>query len=152
VKILELERSFLDDGGELVEIARLQGEGKLEPLPEFRLGQITYTRLEPGTVKAWHLHKKQTDLWFVPAASRLLLGLVDLRKDSPSVGERMRFVGGAGRRRLVLIPPGVAHGLSNPYRHPAELIYLTDQHFDAADEHRLPWDYFGKEFWRLRKD
>lgn len=151
LKVINLERCFVDDSGELTEIGRLDANGALSQIPDFKVKQVTYTRLEPGAIKAWHLHLVQTDVWFVPSPSRLLFGLVDLRKDSPSQEKVMRLAGGAGRNQLVLIPPGVAHGMANPYPAPAELIYLTDQHFDPVDEFRLPWDYFGTDFWQPQR-
>lgn len=149
VRVVELIRSFGEESGGLVEIARLDPGGKLPEVPDFEVRQITYTYLEPGAIKAWHLHQKQTDLWFVPPTSRLLLGLVDLREDSSSKENLMRLLGGGGKNQLILVPPGVAHGMGNLYSERAELVYLTDQHFDPQDEFRLPWDYFGADFWQL---
>jgi dTDP-4-dehydrorhamnose 3,5-epimerase-like enzyme len=149
VRVVELKRSFREESGGLVEIARLDLGGKLPEVSDFEVRQITYTYLEPGAIKAWHVHQKQTDLWFVPPTTRLLLGLVDLREDSPSKENSMRFLGGGGKSQLILVPPGVAHGTANPYQNLAELIYLTSQHFDPQDEFRLSWDYFGADFWQL---
>lgn len=149
LKIIELTRSFVEDSGGLVEIARLAPDGKLPEVPDFGVRQLTYTYLEPGAIKAWHLHQRQTDLWFIPPTSRLLLGLVDLREGSSTQETSRRLLGGGGKNQLILIPPGIAHGTGNPYQDRAELIYLTDQHFDPQDEFRLPWDYFGADFWQL---
>src|SRR5262249_46988027 len=58
---------------------------------------------------------------------------------------------GDGSTRLVLIPPGVAHGVKNLATTRGRIIYLVDTHFsadpDASDEGRLPWDFAGLDLW-----
>jgi dTDP-4-dehydrorhamnose 3,5-epimerase len=107
--------------------------------------------MEPGTIKAWHLHQRQDDLWFVPPHDRLLVGLLDAREHSPTYRGRQRIVMGAGRARLLLIPRGVAHGVANLSGRPASVIYFVNQPFDPQnpDEHRLPHDLVGEDFWRI---
>ena len=38
-----------------------------------------------GVVKAWHIHKKQIDWWYV-AFGRLQVALYDVREGSPTLG------------------------------------------------------------------
>jgi dTDP-4-dehydrorhamnose 3,5-epimerase len=108
--------------------------------------------MEPGTIKAWHLHERQDDLWFVPPQSRLLVGLLDVREGSPSYDVPMRFVMGAGKARLLFIPRGVAHGVANLTQQPASVLYFATEPFNSAhpDEHRLPWDTLGPDFWTIQ--
>jgi len=144
---------FVDDGGALAEVVRLDEQGNLQILPEFKVRQSTYSQMLPGTIKAFHLHYNQEDLWFVVPTDRLLIGLFDARKDSPTYNQTMRFVLGAGRAQALYIPRGVAHGLANIGTQPANMIYFVNQCFDASnpDEHRLPWDKLGEDFWTVRK-
>jgi dTDP-4-dehydrorhamnose 3,5-epimerase len=144
---------FVDDGGHLTEIVRLDDNGNLQVLPEFKVRQSTHSQMLPGTIKAFHLHYNQEDVWFIMPADRLLIGLFDARKDSPTYNQSMRFVLGAGRSQILYIPRGVAHGLANPWDKPANMIYFVNQCFDAnqPDEHRLPWDKLGEDFWEIRK-
>ena len=146
VELVDLKR-HLDDGGEFQELARLGPGGELQGLPGFVVRQVNYSVLQPGTIKAWHLHKHQDDVWFVPPQARLLVGLLDARAGAQ--GAAMRLVLGDGRSQLLRIPRGVAHGVANPSREPMAMLYFVDQAFDPArpDEHRLPWDVLGKEFW-----
>ena len=146
-------REHVDESGALVELARLGDAGELLGLPGFTPKQLNWSRVEPGAVKAWHLHFNQDDVWFVPPQGRLLAGLSDTRKDSPTHGVLMRLVLGAGRAQLVRVPRGVAHGVANLWPTASDLIYLVDQAFDPStpDERRLPWDTFGEEFWALKK-
>lgn len=92
-----------------------------------------------GTVKAWHIHKIQTDWWYV-AHGVILAVLHDLRPDSETRGETNEFFLGDDRDPIVLkIPPGVAHGcrcLSGP----ADLFYVTSHVYNPEDEGRIPHD------------
>ncbi len=143
-------RRFHDDGGALTELLRL-GDGVAPGLDGFRPAQINYACLQPGAIKAFHLHRRQTDVWFVPPEDRVLAVLVDMRDGSPTEGRRLRLVLGDGESALLRIPPGVAHGCKNLGAFPARLLYFTDLHFSpergACDEGRLPWDLAGQEIW-----
>lgn len=155
VKIVQLRR-FKDDGGSFMEIARFADGSLLDngtPTP-FSIAQINHSYISPGVIKAWHIHFKQEDVWFVPPRDKLLVGLFDTRKDSPTCGTEMRVVLGDGDGQILLIPRGVAHGCANVYEREMQLMYLVNQHFSAIDpdEHRLPWDALvGKSFWEIQK-
>lgn len=141
-----------DDTGEFSELGRVS-EGILQSVPGFKIAQISYSLLLPGAVKAFHLHFNQTDAWYVSPYDRLLVGLLDTRKNSKTANETMRLVLGAGVAQLLIIPPGVAHGAANPWDKPTSMVYFTDQQFSPAapDERRLPYDLFGEDFWGLTK-
>lgn len=149
VEVIELRR-FVDAGGSMTELGRL-GAGTFDGIQGFSVAQVNYSTLEPGVVKAFHVHRTQTDLWYVPPEDRILLVLVDVRKGSASEGKAITLVLGGGRSFLVRIPPGVAHGCRNVGQATARIVYFTDRHFDsdpeATDEGRLPWDYLGADVW-----
>lgn len=152
VQLITLQ-SFVDDGGALAEVVRLDENGKLAILPEFQVRQSTWSQMLPGTIKAFHLHFNQEDVWFVMPYDRLLIGLFDARENSKTYKQTMRFVMGAGRAQILYLPRGVAHGLANVWQQPANMIYFVNQHFDAKqpDEQRLPWDTLGADFWEIKK-
>ncbi|MBX9687703.1 MAG: dTDP-4-dehydrorhamnose 3,5-epimerase family protein [Candidatus Obscuribacterales bacterium] len=145
--------SFVDDGGALAELVRFDENGNLAILPQFKVRQATWSQMLPGTIKAFHLHYNQEDVWFVMPYDRLLIGLFDARENSPTYKQSMRFVMGAGRAQILYLPRGVAHGLANPWTQTANMIYFVNQQFDAAepDEQRLPWDILGPDFWEIKK-
>lgn len=153
VQIKEL-RYFTDDGGHFLELNRWK-KGIMQDFPDFDVQQMNYSEMDPGVVKAWHLHYKQEDIWFVPPMHKLLVILRDCRKDSPTVGVMTRMVMGAGKARLVYIPRGVAHGAANLWDKSAAIIYFVNNQFDPnpdnTDEQRLPWDVFGSSIWELVK-
>ena len=149
VSIVDLKR-FPDDGGSMTELGRLS-DGIHQALPGFAVRQVNYSEIEPGAIKAFHLHARQTDVWFVPPKDRCLIVLADVRQGSKTEGMTMRFMLGAGMSRLVRIPPGVAHGVRNLGPATAAIIYFTDLHFSPdpaeCDEGRLPWDHLGADIW-----
>lgn len=149
VHLLDLKR-FSDCGGSFNEVVRLIG-GKVG---DFEVKQINYSEVLSGTVKAGHYHLRQDDLWFVPADSRLLVGLKDLREDSGSYEVISRFVMGDGKAQLLFIPRGVLHGLANLWGENTRLVYFVNQNFDpeAPDEHRLSPEEFGEGFWEVEKE
>ncbi len=151
VEIIQL-RQFLDEGGDFMELAKLDERGDLAVKPGMHVSQVNYSRVLPGAIKAFHLHFNQEDVWYVPPTDRLLIGLVDVRADSPTYEQRMRFVLGGGQTRMVYIPRGVAHGAANVWREPAQMLYFVNQHFsaEAPDERRLPWDMCGADFWSIQ--
>jgi dTDP-4-dehydrorhamnose 3,5-epimerase len=85
-----------------------------------------------------------------------VLVLVDVREGSPSEGNRLRLTIGDGDSRLVLIPPGVAHGCRNLGSDTARILYFTDVRFSpepgVTDEGRLPWDHFGASIWETVRE
>ncbi len=150
VQLLPLQ-TFVEDGGTFTELGRL-ADGALAGIAGFEVRQINCSLMAAGAIKAWHLHFNQEDVWFVPPSQSLLVGLWDVRADSPTSGGTMRFVLGRGRSQLLYIPRGVAHGAANVGTGDTFLIYFVNQQFDAQDpdERRLPYDALGKDFWEIR--
>ena len=149
VEIVNLTR-HADDGGSITELVRMDG-GEPQALAGFTVRQINFSEVEPGAIKAFHLHARQTDVWYVPPSDRLLVVLVDVRAGSRTEHVCQRLTLGAGASRLLRIPPGVAHGVRNIGTVTGRLIYFVNLHFatDPAtcDEGRLPWDFAGPEIW-----
>lgn len=150
VQIIDL-RLMQDDGGSFAELVRFDENGRLLQIPEFQVRQSSYSQVLPGAIKAFHLHYNQEDVWFVPPTDRLLIGLLDVREASPTYGQSMRFVMGAGKAQLLYIPRGVGHGCGNLGNLPCTILYYVNQHFNLEDpdERRLPWDILGESFWQI---
>lgn len=104
-----------------------------------RFGQMSHSLVQTAVIKAWHLHRFQTDWWYI-AGGLLRVGLYDTREASPTRRQTMDFLMGDGQpARLLKIPPGVAHG----YRvldGPAQVIYITSNTYNPDDELRIPED------------
>ncbi|MEX1024079.1 MAG: dTDP-4-dehydrorhamnose 3,5-epimerase family protein [Planctomycetota bacterium] len=147
-------RRFNDDGGSMTELARLD-EGNLAGLDGFVARQMNFSTMDPQAIKAFHLHTRQTDVWFVPPSSKMLLVVGDVRQGSATEGLVQRLVLGDGKSFLVRIPPGVAHGVKNLSATDAGIIvYFVDVQFSTdadCDEGRLPWDFFGEDCWAVER-
>jgi dTDP-4-dehydrorhamnose 3,5-epimerase len=153
VQVVDLKR-FVDDGGSFTELGRLT-QGALAALPGFECRQVNYSEMDPGVIKAFHLHRRQTDVWFVPPGDKMLVVLLDVRAGSKSRGAQRRLVLGDGHSRLLRIPPGVAHGVKNLGAARGRIVYLVDVQFsadpDQTEEGRLPWDFAGADIWDVAR-
>jgi dTDP-4-dehydrorhamnose 3,5-epimerase len=153
VALVDLKR-FTDDGGSFLELARLE-HGVAAALSGFECRQVNYSEMDPGVIKAFHIHRRQTDVWFVPPDDKMLVVLLDLRAQSKSRNAQRRLILGDGHPRLLRIPPGVAHGVKNLAPSRGRIIYLVDFQFSAApdqtEEGRLPWDFAGADVWDVAR-
>lgn len=121
-----------DSRGRLMEILRSDDE----IFPGF--GQVYLTTTLPGVVKAWHLHKKQTDN-VACVLGMIRLGLYDDRDDSPTKGMVNEFYLGTHRPLLVQIPPLVYHGWKCTSVEEALIVNTVTRPYDYKDpdEYRL---------------
>ncbi|MDY6797114.1 MAG: dTDP-4-dehydrorhamnose 3,5-epimerase family protein [Actinomycetota bacterium] len=134
VKIKPLNR-HCDERGYLLEVLR-DDDDLLE-----RFGQTTYTVTYPGVIKAFHWHRKQSDLWYV-AQGEAQVVLYDLRSESPTYRRTQVIYAGEHEPILIVIPPGVAHGYSVLGDRPVSLFYHTTRSYNPADpdEERIAFD------------
>lgn len=104
-----------------------------------RFGQSTMTLAYPGTIKGFHFHERQDDLWYV-ATGRALIVLYDLRPDSPTYKQTETHLAGENDYKLVVIPTGVAHGYKVISDTPVIMFYHTTESYDPKnpDEKRIP--------------
>lgn len=126
-----------DDRGYFLEIARL-GKGLPAAFPQ-ESTQVSAALSYPGTIKAFHFHRRQTDFW-APVQGMLQVVLVDLRSHSRTYGWRNTLYVGNLRPWQLLIPPGVGHGYKVIGPDPALLVYLTNRFYDPSDEGRIGYD------------
>ena len=126
-----------DDRGYFLEVARM-GIGLVSGFPADST-QVSAALSYPGTVKAFHYHRRQTDFW-VAASGMLQVALVDLRPESRTHGARNTLYIGELRPWQVLIPPGVGHGYKVIGERPAVLVYVTSRLYDPEDEGRIPYN------------
>jgi dTDP-4-dehydrorhamnose 3,5-epimerase len=107
-----------------------------------RFGQSNYTVAASGTIKAFHWHKHQDDLWFV-ASGKAVIVLYDQRKNSRTFGQTQTILAGQNDWKLILIPMGVVHGYKVISKEPCGLFYHVTKHYvaDNPDEERIdPFD------------
>jgi len=102
-------------------------------------GQWSHSLMFDGVIKAWHLHRVQTDWWYA-GSGVLRVGLCDMRPESSTYKKTMDFLMGELQPvRILKIPPGVAHGCKT-VQGPVNLFYLTSHVYNPEDEIRLPYN------------
>ena len=104
-------------------------------------GQTTFTVKYPGTIKAFHWHRNQDDVWFV-ASGKALIALYDRRENSPTFGQTEVLTAGTNDYKAIVIPAGVVHGFKVLGNEPVLLFYHTTTAYDTKtpDEERLSYD------------
>ena len=104
-----------------------------------RFGQWSHAVSYEGVVKAWHVHKIQTDWWYC-VTGVLRVGLCDRREGSSTYNETMDFLAGDNQTAQVIeIPPGVAHGYK-VIQGPVHFMYITSHEYNPDDELRIAHD------------
>ena len=126
-----------DDRGYFLEVQRF-GHGLAAHFPA-ESSQVSAALSFPGTIKAFHFHRFQTDCW-TPAQGMFQVVLVDFRAASPTFGKKNTLYVGSLRSWQILIPPGVGHGYKVVGLDPAMLVYMTDRFYDPSDEGRVAYD------------
>jgi dTDP-4-dehydrorhamnose 3,5-epimerase len=124
-----------DERGRLMEILRADDE-----LFQ-RFGQVYVTTTYPGVVKAWHMHKLQTD-HMAAVLGMFKLALFDARPGSPTEGTLQEVYMGVHRPVIVRIPPGIYHGWLCVSENEGMVVNIPDLPYahEQPDEFRLPAD------------
>jgi len=126
--------TYSDERGYFREIIRVTDDFFAEGF-----GQFSHSLVLEGVAKAWHIHKLQTD-WFYVAAGALKVALYDTRSESSTQGELMEILlGDIYPAKVVKIPPGVAHGY-RAIKGPAHVLYVMSRTYNPSDEGRIPHD------------
>ena len=102
VKITPL-RQILDERGKVMHMLR-NNDAHFQSF-----GEIYFSCVYPGAIKAWHLHKEMTLNYAVPHG-RIKLVLFDNREGSRTQGEIQEIFLGADNYLLVSIPPLIWNG------------------------------------------
>jgi dTDP-4-dehydrorhamnose 3,5-epimerase len=102
VTVLPL-RQIPDERGKIMHMLRATD-------PHFqRFGEIYFSGVYPGAIKAWHIHTRMTLKYAVPVGM-IKLVLYDDRPDSPTRGELNELFVGESNYSLVTVPPHVWNG------------------------------------------
>jgi dTDP-4-dehydrorhamnose 3,5-epimerase len=121
-------------------------------LPDFSggFGEIYFSEVEPGAIKAWKRHRRQTQLFAVPCG-RVRIALYDGRSGSLTAGNvRERLLGRPDNYGLLRIPPGVWYGFAALGQEPALICNCADIPHDPDEGERLPpTDRAIPYIWRL---
>jgi dTDP-4-dehydrorhamnose 3,5-epimerase len=132
--ILKVLTPYPDERGFFTELIRAT-----DPFFAEGFAQLSHSKMYPGIIKAWHIHKTQVDWWYVPIG-RLRVALHDLRPQSPTFRKTIELYLGEDYPPAVLkIPAGVAHGCK-AIGGTTHLFYVTSGTYNLAEEGRIPHD------------
>ena len=134
--VLKEVRHVTKDSGWVTELWRR--DWGLDDLDVDQAFQVT---LLPGKLSAWHVHWETTDRLFVNCGFVKVV-LYDGREDSPTHGRVSEFHLGEPRPTLVVVPPGVWHGIQNVGDATASVVNLVDRayEYEDPDHWRVPAD------------
>lgn len=107
--------------------------------PEYNgFGECYFSEVNPGSIKAWKIHKKQTQNFTVPSG-KIRLILFDSREDSKTKGKVQEIIlGRPGNYQRVTIPPRIWYGFTCISEKKAFVANITDIPHDPAESERLP--------------
>jgi len=119
--------SQVDHRGSLTEAVNFDSDFWDEPI----VYSYCFT-IRPGGLKAWGMHREQTDRYFI-AAGHVRVVLFDGRTASPTFGSFAQFHLTQEARALLLIPPGVWHGDQNYGDIEAVMLNFPTRPYDRDD-------------------
>jgi dTDP-4-dehydrorhamnose 3,5-epimerase len=103
-------------------------------------GEIYFSVVNPGAVKAWKRHRLQEQNFACPCGLILLVAH-DGRESSPTFGTLASFtLGLPDNYRLLRIPPGVVYGFTALSAYPAVLANCADMVHNPDEADTLPMD------------
>lgn len=129
---------FETPGGPVLRM--LRPDSPLLPVFPRGFGEIYFSEVLPGAVKAWKMHKRQTQLFAVPMGA-IRIVLYDMRAESRTLRVMSELVlGRPDNYRLLRIPAGVWYGFCATSPGPALICNCADIVHDPAECERAPMD------------
>ncbi len=124
--ILKPLRQIKDDRGKVMHMLRAD-----DPMfTEF--GEIYFSQVLPGVIKAWKLHTKITQNYAV-VSGNIRVVIYDSREDSPSKGQTDEYEIGQDNYALLRIPKGVWSGFIGLGDTPSLIANCTDLPHDPGE-------------------
>lgn len=126
-------RQILDERGAVLHMLRADQK-------EFeRFGEIYFSVVRPGAVKAWKRHRRMVQNFAVPLGA-IRLVLYDDRPQSPTCGKVQEIITGVDRYALVRIPPLIWYGFQGVAPGDSMIANCASLPHDAAEAESLPPD------------
>lgn len=142
VRVIPLRR-IPDERGEVMHMLRADQ-------PHFQqFGEIYFSSVLPGKVKAWRFHHRQTLNYAVPVGT-IKLVLFDDRPESPTRGQVMELLVGEPNYSLVIVPPCIWYGFQGVSKQAALVANCATLAHDPNEsercepgDERIPYDWNG---------
>ncbi|MCK0069515.1 dTDP-4-dehydrorhamnose 3,5-epimerase family protein [Kordiimonas laminariae] len=104
---------------------------RLDRVPEKKFVQWNLVRSNVGTLRGVHVHKNRAD-YLVVIEGEMLLGLYDMRRNSPTFQQSTIVSITPETHKAAYIPTGVAHGFY--FTQPSLTMYGLTEYWSMADE------------------
>lgn len=139
--IIQKLNQIVDDRGKVMHMLRSDS-------PLFtKFGEVYFSVVNTGVVKAWKRHFKMTQNFAVPVG-KIRLVIYDARKNSVTYDEVQVLEIGEDNYSLVKIPPLVWYGFQGQSKSPALIVNCTDYPHDpgeverhAVDDKEIPYNW-----------
>ena len=137
-------RRICDERGKIMHMLRADD-------PNFeKFGEIYFSVVYPGAIKAWHLHNEQV-LNYAVIEGMIKFVLYDVREDSPTRGELQEVFMGEDNYCLVRVPTGVYNGFKGYGERPAIVANCATTPHSPDEMERLdPFDPSIPYDWTLK--
>lgn len=133
VKIIPLKQ-IVDERGKIMHMMRCDSEYFT------KFGEIYFSTINPGVIKAWHIHKLMT-LNYTVVKGNIKLVLYDARAGSETYKKLQEVFMGQDNYCLVSVPPGVVNGFKAVGNQEAIVANCSDLPHDPQEIERInPFD------------
>jgi len=133
VLVQSLEQ-IVDDRGSILHMLRSDSELFT------KFGEIYFSEIHSGVIKAWKRHKKQTQNLAVPV-NKIRLVIFDPRPDSQTQGKIKEYeIGRPNHYMLIQVPPMVWYGFQAIGGQTALIANCSDQPHNPEEKEFLPAD------------
>jgi len=123
-------RQIPDERGKIMHMLRAND-------PHFeKFGEIYFSTVYPGAIKAWHIHKEMT-LNYAVVSGMIKMVLYDDRESSPTRSALMELFVGESNYCLITVPPLVWNGFKGVGGHPAIVANCATIPHDPSEISRL---------------
>jgi|TARA_B110000114_G_C14797426_1_gene279358 dTDP-4-dehydrorhamnose 3,5-epimerase len=104
-----------------------------------KFGEIYFSCSFPGTIKAWHIHKKMT-LNYSVICGKIKLVLYDDRKDSKTKGEVQEIYLSTENYSIITVPPLIWNGFKAVGNETCIVANCSDIPHEKNEIKRKPFD------------
>lgn len=126
-------RQIVDERGKIMHMLRRDA-------PHFKeFGEIYFSWVNPGAIKAWHIHSEMTLNYAVPFG-HIKFVLYDDRPDSPTKGRVEELFTGPDNYCLITVPPMVWNGFKGIGTVPALVANCATVPHDPNEIRRMNYN------------
>lgn len=137
-------KQILDERGKVMHMLRCDAASFSQ------FGEIYFSVVYPGAIKAWHLHKRMTLNYAVPHG-HIKFVLYDDRNNSPTKGELQEIFLGPDQYMLVTVPPMIWNGFKGLGKEPSIVANCASIPHDPEEIERLnPFDPSIPYDWEIK--